>query len=110
MLSTTAWCSSTTPRCTTDIWTDERHLGRPVVRTDHLGRRVGEVWIVDDVSLDVQRCELLGIVGASGSGKSSLLRLLNRLDEPTSGTVFLDNQDYRQIPPRTAPTDLSAAW
>ena len=72
-----------------------------VLRTDHLGRRVGDVSIVSDVSLDVRRCELLGIVGPSGSGKSSLLRLLNRLDEPTSGTVFLDNQDYREIPPRT---------
>jgi putative ABC transport system ATP-binding protein len=40
-------------------------------------------------------------VGVSGSGKSSLLRLLNRLDEPTSGTVFLEGQDYREIPPRT---------
>ena len=40
------------------------------------------------------------MVGASGSGKSSLLRLLNRLDEPTTGTVFLEDQDYRQIPPR----------
>ena len=47
------------------------------------------------ISLDVRRGELLGIVGASGSGKSSFLRLLNRLDEPTSGTVFLDRQDYR---------------
>ena len=72
-----------------------------VLRTEHLGRRVGDVWIVNDVSLEVQRCELLGIVGPSGSGKSSFLRLLNRLDEPTSGTVFLDNEDYRQIPPRT---------
>ena len=53
-----------------------------------------------DISLDVRRGELFGIVGPSGSGKSSLLRLLNRLDEPTSGTVFLEGQDYRQIPPR----------
>lgn len=72
-----------------------------VLRTEHLGRRVGETSIVNDISLAVQHCELLGIVGPSGSGKSSLLRLLNRLDEPTSGTVFLDQQDYREIPPRT---------
>ena len=44
--------------------------------------------------------DLLGIVGPSGSGKSSLLRLLNRLDEPTEGTVFLEGQDYRQLKPR----------
>ena len=48
----------------------------------------------------MRRGELLGIVGPSGSGKSSFLRLLNRLDEPTSGTVFLEGQDYRQLPPR----------
>jgi|SRR5580704_6811077 putative ABC transport system ATP-binding protein len=72
-----------------------------VLRTEHLGRRVGDVWIVNDISLDVRHCELLGVVGASGSGKSSFLRLLNRLDEPTSGTVYLGDQDYRQIPPPT---------
>jgi putative ABC transport system ATP-binding protein len=71
-----------------------------VLRTEHLGRRVGEKWIVNDVSLGVNHGELLGLVGASGSGKSSLLRLLNRLDEPTTGTVYLEDQDYRQIPPR----------
>jgi putative ABC transport system ATP-binding protein len=48
----------------------------------------------------VHRGELFGLVGPSGSGKSSLLRLLNRLDEPTSGTVFLEDQDYRQIAPQ----------
>ena len=49
----------------------------------------------------MRHCELLGVVGASGSGKSSFLRLLNRLDEPTSGTVYLNDQDYRQIQPKT---------
>ena len=71
-----------------------------VLRTDHLGRRVNNVEIVSDISLDVRHGEMLGIVGPSGSGKSSFLRLLNRLDEPTSGTVFLEGQDYRQFSPR----------
>jgi len=74
--------------------------GVVVLRAEHLGRRAGDVSIVADISLDVYHGEMLGIVGPSGSGKSSLLRLLNRLDEPTSGTVFLDGQDYRQFPPR----------
>jgi putative ABC transport system ATP-binding protein len=74
--------------------------GAVVLRTEHLGRRVGEKWIVQDISLEVYRGELFGLVGPSGSGKSSLLRLLNRLDEPTHGTVFLEDQDYRQIAPQ----------
>lgn len=71
-----------------------------VLRTEHLGRRVGDTEIVNDISLQVERGELLGVVGPSGSGKSSFLRLLNRLDEPTSGTVYLGGQDYRQLAPR----------
>jgi putative ABC transport system ATP-binding protein len=74
--------------------------GAVVLRTEHLGRRVGDKWIVQDVSLEVYCGELLGLVGPSGSGKSSLLRLLNRLDEPTTGTVFLEDLDYRQIAPQ----------
>jgi putative ABC transport system ATP-binding protein len=70
------------------------------LRAQNLGREVPGKTIVSDISFHVNRGELLGIVGASGSGKSSLLRLLNRLDEPTSGTVFVDGQDYRQIAPR----------
>ena len=71
-----------------------------ILRTEKLSRRAGDAWTVRGVSLSVERGELLGVVGPSGSGKSSLLRLLNRLDEPTSGTVYLEGQDYRQIEPR----------
>jgi putative ABC transport system ATP-binding protein len=71
-----------------------------VLRAEKLGRQVGAKTILSDISFDVAVDDLLGIVGASGSGKSSLLRLLNRLDEPTSGAVYVDGQDYRQLPPR----------
>ena len=72
----------------------------PVLRAEALGRTVGEKVLVADASFDVRKGETLAIVGPSGSGKSSLLRLLNRLDEPTSGTVYLNEVDYRQIAPR----------
>ncbi len=71
-----------------------------VLRAEKLGREVAGKIILHAVSFDVRASDLMGIVGASGSGKSSLLRLLNRLDEPTSGTVYLEGQDYRQLPPR----------
>ena len=71
-----------------------------VLRAEKLRREVAGKLIVSDISLCIVKGELTGIVGPSGSGKSSLLRLLNRLDEPTSGTVFLDAEDYRQLPPR----------
>ena len=71
-----------------------------MLRAEKLGRQVGAKTILSDISFDVAVDDLLGIVGASGSGKSSLLRLLNRLDEPTCGVVYVNGQDYRQIPPR----------
>jgi putative ABC transport system ATP-binding protein len=47
----------------------------------------------------VQPGEVLAVVGPSGAGKSSFLRLINRLDEPTSGAVVLNGQDYRSFAP-----------
>jgi putative ABC transport system ATP-binding protein len=70
-----------------------------VLRTDHLTRSVAGRNLVDEVTLELRAGEVLAVIGASGSGKSSFLRLLNRLDEPTSGTVYLEAVDYRQIPP-----------
>jgi ABC-type cobalamin/Fe3+-siderophores transport system ATPase subunit len=72
----------------------------PILRTEHLSRVVKEKILVEDATFEVQTGEVLAIVGPSGSGKSSLLRLLNRLDEPTSGTVYVEAKDYRQIASR----------
>lgn len=71
-----------------------------VLIAKHVSRNANGVTLVDDISVEVPTGDVLAVVGPSGSGKTSFLRLLNRLDEPTSGTVFLENVDYRQIPPR----------
>jgi len=71
-----------------------------ILSTDHLSREVDSRAIIHEITVEVRRGEVLAVVGPSGSGKSSFLRLLNRLDEPTSGTVFLEGTDYRQIVPR----------
>ncbi len=56
--------------------------------------------VLDDVSLEVERGGALTLVGPSGSGKSTLLRCLNRLVEPTGGTVRFDGRDIRSLDPR----------
>ena len=71
-----------------------------VLTTEHLTRSVGGRKLVDDISIQVRVGEVLAVGGPSGAGKSSFLRLLNRLDEPTAGSVFLGGDDYRLIPPR----------
>ena len=71
----------------------------PKLETDTLTRVVAGETIVDSISLRVHESEVLAIIGPSGAGKSSFLRLLNRLDEPTEGTVYFDGTDYREFDP-----------
>lgn len=54
--------------------------------------------ILQDISFEVIEGQRIGIVGATGAGKTFLLRLLNRLSEPTSGKIYFENRDYTQIP------------
>jgi D-methionine transport system ATP-binding protein len=56
--------------------------------------------LLHPLSLSLNAGETVILTGASGSGKSLLLRLLNRLVEPTGGRVYLDGQDYCEIPVR----------
>ena len=59
---------------------------------------IGAQYLLKDISLEVFKGDRIAIVGPSGAGKTSLLRLLNRLSEPTAGSIYLENQEYRQIP------------
>ncbi len=54
--------------------------------------------ILQDISFEVKAGDRVAIVGSTASGKTSLLRLLNRLAEPSSGKIYLENQEYTQIP------------
>jgi putative ABC transport system ATP-binding protein len=56
--------------------------------------------LLDNISLNIERAEVLAVLGPSGAGKSTFLRLLNRLDEPTRGTVLFDGTDYLTVNPR----------
>jgi osmoprotectant transport system ATP-binding protein len=57
------------------------------------------VPVVRDVSLTVQQGELVILLGPSGCGKTTLLKMVNRLIEPSSGTIFIDDQDIRIMNP-----------
>jgi osmoprotectant transport system ATP-binding protein len=58
----------------------------------------GEKRVVDAVSLEVERGQLLALVGGSGSGKTTTLRMVSRLIEPTSGTVRIDGALTTSLP------------
>lgn len=60
--------------------------------------RLGLTQILNHVSFQIETFDRVAVLGTSGSGKTSLLRLLNRLTEPTTGTVFFEGKPYNNIP------------
>ncbi len=68
-----------------------------MIELEDLGKRWGDSFAVEHLSLRVERGELLVLVGGSGSGKTTTLKLINRLVEPTSGAVRIDGIDHRTL-------------
>ena len=52
---------------------------------------------VDDLTLDIKKGEIFGVIGYSGAGKSTFVRLLNRLEEPSSGEVYINDRDMTTL-------------
>lgn len=59
--------------------------------------RDGSVQALDDVSFEVEKGEIFGIIGLSGAGKSTLIRCLNLLEKPSSGTVIIDGDNLQEL-------------
>ncbi|MGL5885944.1 MAG: amino acid ABC transporter ATP-binding protein [Bombilactobacillus sp.] len=66
------------------------------VQVAHLNKDFGDNHVIRDVSLTVKPNEVVVIIGPSGSGKSTFLRTLNRLEDPTSGSIVIDGIDISQ--------------
>ena len=68
-----------------------------ILRAEHLVKTYGkgetEIRALDDVTFDVEAGEFITVVGSSGSGKSTLIHILGGVDTPTSGTVYMNDQD-----------------
>ena len=63
------------------------------VKVTNLVKTFGDNEVLKGINLTVQKNEVVVIIGPSGSGKSTLLRNLNKLEEPTSGSIVIDNVD-----------------
>ena len=60
---------------------------------ENLYKRFGKLEVLNGIDINVEKGEIIAIIGPSGSGKSTFLRCINRLEEPTDGKIFIDGEN-----------------
>ena len=79
-------------------------MAEPIIRltglTKHFGGGENEVAALNDISIEIQRGEIFGVIGLSGAGKSTLVRCINLLERPTSGSVVVDGKEMTALNPK----------
>jgi putrescine transport system ATP-binding protein len=78
----------------------------PFIKVDGITKSFGGFTAVDQVDLEIFRGELFSLLGASGCGKTTLLRILAGLETPTSGRVWIDGVDITQMPAYERPVNM----
>lgn len=68
-------------------------MSNPIIEIKHLKKSYGNNEVLKDISLSVNKGEVISIIGSSGSGKSTLLRSINLLEEPTAGEVLFHGKN-----------------
>ena len=69
-----------------------------MIELDHVGKRIGSVAIVEDLSLTVEPGEFCVVIGASGAGKSTTLKMINRLMPHDTGSIRVAGEDVTRVP------------
>ncbi|HBD68765.1 MAG TPA: ABC transporter [Treponema sp.] len=77
------------------------------IRFDHVSYKSGNKTILDDVSFTIEAGKTLGIMGATGSGKTTIINLLKRMYDVSSGSILLDEIDIRDLPLPTLRRSIS---
>src|ERR1700683_1153941 len=79
---------------------------RPDVEIERVTKSFGDFKAVDDVSLKIYKGEIFCLLGASGCGKTTLLRMLGGFETPSSGRIFIDGEDMTGVPPYERPVNM----
>ena len=85
-------------------WNDPAN--RPYVEIERVTKSFGDFKAVDDVSLKIYKGEIFCLLGASGCGKTTLLRMLGGFEIPSSGRIFIDGEDMTGVPPYERPVNM----
>ncbi len=72
---------------------DDQPASGPAIRFENVSKSYGADEAVDDLNISIEQGELVVLLGPSGCGKTTTLRMINRLVEPTSGTIYVNGSD-----------------
>ncbi len=90
---------------TTDMpWLDAN--AKPFIRIVNVNKDFGGFVAVNNVSLDIYKGELFALLGGSGCGKTTLLRMLAGFELPSSGNIIIDDVDMTEVPPYERPVNM----
>lgn len=64
-----------------------------MIKIENLYKKFGKLEVLKGIDINVEKGEIIAIIGPSGSGKSTFLRCINRLEEPTNGKIFIDGEN-----------------
>lgn len=64
-----------------------------MIKIENLYKRFGKLEVLKGIDINVEKGEIIAIIGPSGSGKSTFLRCINRLEEPSEGKIFIDGEN-----------------
>ena len=81
------------PTSTTPQTSGERPHTSDLITISHLKKSYGSLDVLRDITADIHRGEVISIIGPSGTGKSTFLRCLNLLEQPTGGSIVVDGED-----------------
>jgi spermidine/putrescine ABC transporter ATP-binding subunit len=76
------------------------------ISINNVSKHFGPVVAVDDLSINISSGEFFSVLGASGCGKTTLLRMLAGFETPTSGEIYIDDMAMSQVPPHHRPTNM----
>ena len=79
---------------------------RPLLEIKGVSKKFGDFTAVNNVDLDIYQGELFCLLGGSGCGKTTLLRMLAGFEKPSSGQILIDGQDMSEVPPYKRPTNM----